>query len=1640
MKIGKKPAPLSAQSGQTPSSDIAAPGTFRTGRTPDAMRRKTVLRRNSSDLLLLGLGAGVCLPAAAVAAPQGFSSVSGDVSMTTSADGKTTWIKTGAENAISESTHFDINVDESVIIQQPNAGSMLLHRVTGPDPSSLLGHLESNGRFMLVNPNGILFGKNATIDVSGLVATTSDIRDEDFLAGRFDFTIGSDNPDAFVINKGTINIRDLPSMEQSGFAALVAPHVRNDGIITARLGKVVLASAEAYTLDFVGDGLISFRTGVTETPTENGKPVKALVENYGTITADGGHVILAASNAGAAVQQVINVEGLVRANTIEKRNGRVTFLASGPGEVRVNGEIRAEGDDAGETGGAVHIVGDRVLLDSKTRISTDGHAGGGEILVGGAYQGGVIRIAAAESLPSAACETCLAPPPGTDSDASPLTEPAPEPEPEDSQIAFAGPQSAPPVKPVQLAGPQETPVAKPVALLDDPAQPENPANGGLTARRTYVAAGASLTSDATEKGDGGTIIAWGDEAAWVKGSLSAQGAGSNADGGMIETSSGDYLDVNGASINTAGTDGNQGLWLLDPTDINIVSSGSDTSDLADVDDYSDADLSGSSTSLDVATINNATADILLQATNNINFNAAITNNNGISLTAQADADSSGTGGIFINAAVSMTGDLFLSGEGITIDATIDAANVDIDSGTGSTDINYAITTSGDTSIISEGLNVNATIDAVNVDIDSGFTLADINSAITTSGDTVIVSDDITIDATIDAANVDITATGGTATINGDITTTGGDTTVLADSITVNGTINAGSVDFYSTSGSTDVNGDITTTGSVQIAGIDLNLDSAINGGGAGELILLNARSGSVNAGANTTIDANGGEILLSANTSFNITSMASNSITNASETAFGFGGAALAGVGTSALSATFTVTGAELDVLDESSITNIRFSTSAGTSLEVGDIETSTNLEFTSGETMSLTGTANSSTGDVRMTASGDIQDDAGGAEIIQANNGLATLISGGNISGGTTGVFEVNASSVTAIATGNMTLSSTGATEVTGLSSSGGTIDFTSGNSGDITITGAVSALSDLTIASDGNLDFSGQTLTSGGTITLDATGDIIGGTATTDAASGGVGTAVLDVTAGGDISGTFEATDTNSEIHLTSSAGAVESVTVNTTRLQTNADGNIDIQAIDNNGNPLALNRATSTSGTIYIESENELQVGDDGGGNSVAADGDIELVSGGALTIGASASVVSTSGDVILDATGDLDMADRSVKGNNITLEGNNITNGAGINTTGLLDIYADGLVSLAPQAAEDILVTAGGDVTLSGSPLNSGSGYLDVFADGNVVLASDVDKDDVAVTSDGGSITSMNILARDGDLILSASTGISAGGYSLEATTGEAVLEVFDSGDVTFGTLTTTVGDATLAASDGYITGDLDVAGDVWIENLDSLGATLTGQIQSMTGQDAIDTPVIAVEYGLNPPDFTFNGLAITATFNEPVEEEVASAEEIEIPQAIETPDPVIEDPEPPVYSAPEDSSPGLVDDSGDPGTTIASPGTSVGGGDILTGGGETGGVTNIGDMNNAAMLTNSQLEDQGKKVGGNGQMSDFIAEILALIGEGRNGNGGVPSGPYNGESKVLIPGVLVYDPKGGKAELKKVDHSGYRRPSIARGSF
>ncbi len=153
------------------------------------------------------------------------------------------------------------------------------------------------------------------IDVHGLVATTSDISNHDFINGQYRFNISPEFSNT-IANQGTI------TAAEGGLVAFVAPGIKNTGTINARLGKVSLAAGNTFTLDLYGDQLVNLGVDsqvIQQVTGFNGDELNSLVSNSGSIYADGGVVTMDVQVAQSLIDNVVNMSGYIQARSIAEK-------------------------------------------------------------------------------------------------------------------------------------------------------------------------------------------------------------------------------------------------------------------------------------------------------------------------------------------------------------------------------------------------------------------------------------------------------------------------------------------------------------------------------------------------------------------------------------------------------------------------------------------------------------------------------------------------------------------------------------------------------------------------------------------------------------------------------------------------------------------------------------------------------------------------------------------------------------------------------------------------------------------------------------------------------------------------------------------------------------------------------------------------------------------------------------------------------------------------------------------------------------------------------------------------------------------------------------------------------------------------
>ncbi|EGZ4525035.1 filamentous hemagglutinin N-terminal domain-containing protein [Salmonella enterica subsp. enterica serovar Abaetetuba] len=421
--------------------------------------------------LLTGLISGL-LPAMVLAAdlPTGGQIVGGQGSISSSGNQMT--IHQQTQNMATNWHSFDIGKNNTVQFVQPDSSSVALNRVTGASGSQIMGTLKANGQVFILNPNGVLFGKGARVNVGGLVASTKHLGTADFMKGQYTLS-GSGNPGAQVVNQGSL------TTSKGGYIVLAGERVSNSGTVTTPSGKTVLAAGKTVTLQLDNGGLTSVSV--------NGSVVNALVENRGLISATDGQVYLTAKGQDMLLKTVVNNSGTVEAKGLASRGGEIVLNGGDSGVVSQSGLLLADSQTG--QGGKITLEGQNIHLEGRSLTSATGKAGGGEVYAGGGWQG------------------------------------------KDSGIRNAS--------------------------------------------KVVMDKAATVDVSATENGNGGTAVLWSEDYTNFRGTVLAKGGAWSGNGGKVETSSHQNLQASG-DVDASARAGRGGEWLLDPTDVNIVGTGSET--------------------------------------------------------------------------------------------------------------------------------------------------------------------------------------------------------------------------------------------------------------------------------------------------------------------------------------------------------------------------------------------------------------------------------------------------------------------------------------------------------------------------------------------------------------------------------------------------------------------------------------------------------------------------------------------------------------------------------------------------------------------------------------------------------------------------------------------------------------------------------------------------------------------------------------------------------------------------------------------------------------------------------------------------------------------------------------------------------
>ncbi|EJH1462494.1 filamentous hemagglutinin N-terminal domain-containing protein, partial [Escherichia coli] len=339
--------------------------------------------RRGVRALALSLLSGMIMmahPVTAANLPTGGQIVAGAGSIH-SPSGNQMNIHQSSQNMVANWNSFDIGQGNTVQFYQPDSSAVALNRVVGGGESRIMGNLKANGQVFLVNPNGVLFGRDSGINTAGFVASTRDIKNDDFMNRRYTFS-GGQKKGAEIVSQGTL------TTTPGGYIVLAADRVRNSGTIRTPGGKTVLAATERVTLQLDKGGLTSVQV--------TGDVVNALVENRGLVSARDGQVFLTAHGRDMLMNTVLNVSGVTEAGGMHRQDGNIVLDGGDSGVVHLSGTLQA--DNAAGKGGKVVVQGQNLLLDKGSSITATGSHGGGEVYVGGGWQGKDGRIKNADKV------------------------------------------------------------------------------------------------------------------------------------------------------------------------------------------------------------------------------------------------------------------------------------------------------------------------------------------------------------------------------------------------------------------------------------------------------------------------------------------------------------------------------------------------------------------------------------------------------------------------------------------------------------------------------------------------------------------------------------------------------------------------------------------------------------------------------------------------------------------------------------------------------------------------------------------------------------------------------------------------------------------------------------------------------------------------------------------------------------------------------------------------------------------------------------------------------------------------------------------------------------------------------------------
>jgi len=316
------------------------------------------------------------LPLPKIALPTNGQVVAGSASINSSstANSAVMNINQTSQRAVINWDSFNVGKNATVNFNQPNANAVTLNRVTSGSASVINGAINANGQVILVNSSGVVFGKGAEVNAAAVTASTLNIADQEFMDGKATYQddgSGAGAKAGKIINKGTIRTNQTdPSNLEGGFIALLAPEVRNQGVLLAQKGgTVALGSGNQITLTIQGQSLVAIKV---DQAAYNG-----LITNKHIIEAPGGLVVLATSAANQLMAGIIKNTGRISANSLVNNGGTIELVAktvTQAGTVSTNSQT--------QTGGQINLTGQDITVAKNSSTTATGATAGGQVNIG----------------------------------------------------------------------------------------------------------------------------------------------------------------------------------------------------------------------------------------------------------------------------------------------------------------------------------------------------------------------------------------------------------------------------------------------------------------------------------------------------------------------------------------------------------------------------------------------------------------------------------------------------------------------------------------------------------------------------------------------------------------------------------------------------------------------------------------------------------------------------------------------------------------------------------------------------------------------------------------------------------------------------------------------------------------------------------------------------------------------------------------------------------------------------------------------------------------------------------------------------------------------------------------------------------